>query len=511
MLLIDPTSCGACGHACEPGEICDEGLCFDPEAAPSSVVGPSQYTIDPSILIDAAGATCATNNEAHAAQSQPNADTDLYVAYQRSGGSDLGLNNWGTAWNSWDNNLHYPSVATNYFTLGDPWATVSPSQSLSYVSYLASDDGGATKCVGIGATSGTNLDNSIWTYPVTCIDPAVTNSDGPAIYWDRNTSDDLWAVETRGGNQVVLSALTDCNSGQPGGANCPVMWTQTMTNNAVGHATVSVSTCGDPNLAVVAYRENDDDIWLAMQYSMEVAPILAPIYFKLDDLPFEQSSDCANAIGCTTNSQVPKCSNICGSDCGPAGCWAINPKPQVVARYDTTTSKCYAYVVYSYSAGPATDGETYFKTRMKIVDLTNVSYLSPPVVVKTYDSHTAATVGNDFSGMVSARPSGSRNVGFFWYRQVGGDPCNTIIQGKINAAGGLASMTLVNVTTNGFKSINTSFTGGMGHYITAIENGISGGYLYPTWAVPNGRANANCTMCQGSPYQIRIAGTRVLP
>jgi hypothetical protein len=515
-LATDPQNCGQCGHACAPGMICAQGLCGGPP--PRAVHDPSFV---PPFEIDGLGATslCVTAREGYperpanygtATFDMPFASATLPNSY-----------NWASSYNTWNSRLTYP-IPSGYSGQGDAWATTSGYTGLEYVSQI--ENGSSTSCIGIAATSATNLASGIWTYQLRCATaehPGPGSADGPSIHYDLGATA-LYATETDFSTTpatIRLHIYGNCGAGQPSqfGGPCPestlpiavATVNGNSSTNAAPHATVTVNPCTHD--AIVAYRDDSNQINLRF-YNVNGNAVSSLVVNP--SAPLAQTTACATD-GCSDNTfRVPRCvrgGGMCTSnDCGEQpGCARLASKVHVATKYDSTYGACYAYVAYDASETTG-DGQTHLRAHLSIVDMTS----EPGAYVITNFSSTSfdGVADNDFGSIVTANEF-NRNVGWFYYHQINGNACNTTFTGATSTNLGFpGGMTALGPISGPFPTMHFFGIHGIGDYIGIIKRGLPGGYLFPTWAEPVA-TSATCVQCGSSmqQYSLAIKGTQLTP
>jgi len=498
----DERHCGACGNECRRGEDCVLGVCGGADIVIES--------FDPPVQVSGGNPAtdCNPAFEFYPEDAKTSGDANHYGAYFGS----ANYYNWASAWNGWSASRLTPAVAAGYTLSSDPWASSGPHNGLEYVSYILKNNASGNYCIGIGATQPNDLDNNVWDYPVSCANPLDADlDDGPAIHYN-DQGDDLWAVanEFAGGanvcgagsgtREICLYGFNDCEIGQPGGAACALTSTTIVGEDGVSHPAVAHHE-GNSH-AIVSYRSSAGDV---MMKFYNTSGTLTKSFTVRSGVVLTAIDDCENA-GCGTGT-VPKCTGQCGADCGAAaGCWTLFTRVHVVTS-DDGAGNIYAFIAYDEECGPGPDGEQHTKANLHVIDITNEN---APVEEAWYRSSSCgASNHNDFLATPAANRFG-KNVGRFFYRQRESAPCDTIFTGSVDANLALASITFQGTISGPFPSMRFASTSGMSHYTGAIQGGLPGGYLFPTWAEPVA-TSVVCRSCQGTQYNLRYKGTRVIP
>jgi hypothetical protein len=489
-LGTDRKNCGACGTRCDPGVECFGGACgVDPVPMLSFNTGIGVSGYDPN--------TCSRAYEGYPERSL-NSPGTLFAA-------SIGT---ATTFNFTNDPLNWPATRRNvqfgrgYTSGGDPWATTSGASGLEYVSFRTLEVATGFGCLGIGSTTNANMGGT-WDFPVTCINNVMVADDGPAIHYDQGGTA-LWATAPRasGWNALVYS-FPNCQYGVVGGPACPpgpmLQW-PVVLDSINGHSNVVVNPC--THNAIVAYRQSGgadaDSIKLNF---LSTSQGLVRSFIIDTNVPWNSTNankQCAGGFDCTSGN-VCKCGGS-GSDCSADSynCLKTIPRVHAAVRYDDQTDRCYGYFTYDYAMNVT---PKRYGSKLKIVDITNESALS---IVRS--RVTSVPAGAQTWGAVPAVAEFASNAGWFFYYD-DGTHCGTTFAGLVSSNLWLDNATWVTLT-GAFPTIGGKST--LGDYIGTIKRGLGDDRLFPTWsqAVP---AQNGCIACQGSHYNTRVMGARVLP
>lgn len=252
-LSNDSSHCGSCTTRCAKGTSCTAGAC-------GLSISPL-FTVDTPIEIDGASAatTCSEATEAYPEYSTNTGTAAFFMPFQFKGSPSLpeAPYNWGSAWNAWATPYSAVTIPAGGVAGSDSWATTSGYSGLEYVSRIFQPSATGGSCIGIAATSATNLASAVWSYPLKCSTAAhAGTADGPSIIADLGSSA-LYAVENNAylaTNTIQLDIFKDCRAGQPGvDAACARTTSDlAVVGSTKSHATVTVNPCTHD--AIVAYR-----------------------------------------------------------------------------------------------------------------------------------------------------------------------------------------------------------------------------------------------------------------
>lgn len=496
-LEASTSNCGSCGHQCAAaGAACTGGTCSDEVAVLGSFAGPIQITGGSPTT------TCIGGNEAVPEYSLTAGDADFAVAYNPQADPQGSEANWADAWPSaWGGGCNVP-VATAYSIRGDPWTTTSGGTGLFYFSYLLnnpSPPGGNS--IGIAATTPNNLDVCAFTFPATSINPSVTTSDGPAIYFDPAAAN-LWVAEYRIGVGFLLYLLSPCNFGQPGSSGCPIKsgFPVTFATATAGHPNVIVNPC--TGHAIVPYHDNGWDVRIRFYTATGSA---VGSNFLVDALPPGGANTNCNGSSCAGVGTICKCTGVNSGDCGSNGCMRMWNRVHASVKVNGT--QCLLALSYE-SPETASDGNLYEKGHWSIVNITNES---APSLITTRDSSASSFVRNEFEPTVSFNAY-TNGFGFFFYRQANNNPCTTQFLGYTNVNLGQGAVTYAGPFTPNFPTMRFATALGLGDYVEIVRRGLPGGYLFPSWNEPVAlNPGLFCRACQGVEYSNRAMAARVTP
>jgi hypothetical protein len=312
-------------------------------------------------------------------------------------------------------------------------------------------------------------------------------------------------------DQLELFIFRNCGVGQPGYASCPPnAGAIVATGNHFGLPTVAVNPC--THHAVVAYRTDYDgpSPRVRLQFYDPLGNVTGS-FSPNANYPPSTADGCYDHGGCPgDDGNVPRCGAHCGTDCGGSGCLRLANRPTVVTKYDSGSAQCYAYLAFDFrcgSTGP--DGDHHVKSRLLVVNITDES---APYQANMWQSSSCANSNNNEFMAVPAVNDYTSNVGYFFYRQNGGNPCTTLYTGRVSSNLGLDSGTQLSALSGTFPSIR-AVASGMGDYTGALNRGLGGGYLFPVWAQPVAitAPGVTCTSCQTTEYSLAIMGARVRP
>lgn len=271
------------------------------------------------------------------------------------------------------------------------------------------------------------------------------------------------------------------------------------------HANIVINPCTHHPL--VLYRETDgggvDSVRVRALDTMTGDDLVPTDKTEIDTVKFDRNTKCGDSAGCPSGSKICKCGGADAADCsadGVGGCVDIAGRVHGAAvRFSGGT--CLLYAAYDYSA-VASDGETYMKSKMKIIFLDG----DTPVKIGEVISSEDDVPQNEWSGVALADQFTGR-AGFFFYRQVDGDACDTRYIGKLSQNG--LSFTDEEEISDTFPTIKFNAGGGMGHYVEGTRF-TEPGVLFPSWSQPVETA-VPCQACLVQDYSMVVMGSKVSP
>ena len=512
-LANDPTNCGSCGVVCENMESCIAGRCLSAAVLrEASWIGAAEQVSGGN-----PEATCRVDGELAPQKSltAPHAIT-MFAGYARVS-NDNSAFTYAIPLTPWSGVVGGGILAPLGWTkAGDNWTTSSPNNGYEYLTSMLMNTTAGTPYVGIAASLGGDIASSVWTNNFTPVEPSVDHKvDGPTACFDQGGTD-LWIAAVDGHSNAVdpqpgvdAYLFRNC-TGVPNSAGCLLTKRKRVYGTYDGHATVTVQP--STHSAIIGHREGGS-IWLHIMehdfpYTVHQHPVSEPT---------TATTACTDA-GCFAGGTVPQCGGTCGAACGGTvpsptnGCMRTVRRVNVSAKCDTSTGRCYAYVAFDQACGPESDGGLHVKARLTIVDVTDEAH--PFNVASWISSACGSSTNNDFYSNVVADYY-THNVGWFWYRQTGGDGCNTDYRGATDTSLGLTTMAGTGrISLSAFKTVLFRGWRGLGDY-TAIEpHGLGGGFIFPTWAQSvqlTGNSPPNCSPCQSKQYSDAVFGALVIP
>jgi hypothetical protein len=421
--------------------------------------------------------------------------------------------NSASDWNTWSQTYRYTVPAVSGYTTarGDAWATSSPQNLLEYVSTIAVRNSDNYYCLGVGSTTVANLPSNTWSpspaSPVTCIrTPNPGLSDGPAIHFTTGLTSALYAVE-KYGSTFNLFILSPCFAAPPGSTNCPVKYSLGVSvTGLLNHPTVVENPC--THNAIVAYRRSTGEVMLKF-FDQANGSTINTYTVRTGQL-MQANDNCSGTGGCPGgNNTICKCMGPVSADCGGSGCMRTAYKVHVSTKVDYNGT-CYAYLAYD-SSNTASDGHTYFKSKLDVVDITSDT---APNLLKGWISYATSSTNNTFQSTSTGSTDMAGGVGWFWYNQRSGNACDTIYEGATDANFAITNTSYTGTIDGPFKTVLTGGTDGLGDYVGIIKRGLAGGSLFPSWSRPVYEPvmfNPPCLTCQSSPYRVVINGAEVTP
>jgi hypothetical protein len=507
---VDITSseqhCGRCNFNCSATELCTAGVC-------GGDVNPPGIEVDPPVLVsgDSPDATCNLANETKPEHSinWVGGGISYFAGVQvdQQAGDNQGYYNWADNAGVWTSAQHL--VTTDLESFGDPWTTTHGGTGLEYAAYIGivPDPMASTWCAMVASTTPDLLAADTWISPAHCVSspPSGVRHDGGTVYADLGAQT-LYVSYTRiqGGDAFEFLRFWPCLGPVVGDADeCPLDWVGNsgMVAAIQDHTNVVVNPCTHHPIGL--FRTNS-----AAWYSIfdTNGNELQAVAFDTDAAHAGNTSCGPLGTACPSGGEICLCGGIEG-ECGDAeGCWNLTRRVHAATRYEPADQTCRMYLAYERSA-QASDGETYMKARLRVFDITdesNIVEIGSPV-----DSAPDGDAHNDFGATTSANfftPS----VGFFFYRQEGGDPCTTVFRGLVSADGGDSFAAIPQPLSTPFPSIRSNFTDGLGHYVEAPRFTEPAGWLFPTWS-QSILTVAECTPCLGQQYSVGTFGARVRP
>jgi len=509
-LATDDDHCGRCNDACGGGVTCTGGRC-GASFEQGSVV-------EPPVVISGGtpAATCMIANETKPERSM-NAmpgGVEYFAATQVADPEDRGRHSFASADFTWTTQQGQAPSSVEVEIVGDPWATTHGGTGQEYLSYLASIDTseGHRYCTAVASASAKDLRAGPWVQEASCIEPdQAFVTDGPAMLADPGS----WSIylayvavpTTVGPRNVQLTRFAPCGPGAVGDRrDCPLDWKRTPSNLwglPDGHANVVVNPC--TGHAIVLGRTAS-----YVRYAVFDGTGHELAASDVDrDASFERNTACGGGISCETGFPGPERGHICHcgmaqADCGQTpGCWDLERRVHAAVRVQPS-QQCTLLLSYDRSA-KADDGETYMKSRLRVLDVTDDAF----VEVATFDSSPSSAPWNDFNATVTSdRFSGA--AGMFFYRQDDGDPCTTTLRGIVSRDGG-RTFEDTPVLSGPFPTMRFTFTDGMGHYVEASQF-TEPGWLVPSWSQPLPISSGEpCVSCQGIEHSLVTMAARVRP
>ena len=122
------------------------------------------------------------------------------------------------------------------------------------------------------------------------------------------------------------------------------------------------------------------------------------------------------------------------------------------------------------------------------------------------DSSAPGDPHRDILATVAADPVAG-GLGLFFYRQQGGDPCQTTFRGRTGRPGGPYGDT--GPLAGPFPALAEPGTGSLGHYVKGARRSRPGTLLV-SWAQPVATA-APCLSCQGQDWSVAVLAAEVVP
>lgn len=516
-IRIDDSHCGRCKSECQVGG-CANGVCGG--LLPSANVGAPEL-----LSGDDPVSECMFRNEGKPEESINYAADGIssFIAFQSdqalpgSNFSDL-----SSVWTSTPQSI----PLLNGGVSDDPWTTTHGGTGLEYAVFIGTDDDG-NPCVKIAATDAESLAAGIWTHPLTCAnsnsdDPDSFINDGPMIVSDLGDdaiyiayADIRFDVVLGSVRNVVLRRYAPC-SGVPlndGSENCPFDWERRIEQKSVGtqtneHVNVVVNPCTHNPL--VLYRRpksaNLPEDILLQAYDASTGEKLTAEPIVLDQgVPFEKNTDCGGNE-CPSDFEICTCGGVMSDTCTSSGtgCMDLAARVHGVATM-TPDGVCRMVIAYDFSVS-IEDGmmttRKFMKSRMKSFTLSGDS----PKEAFTLNSSDPSTSFNDFNGTV-LHDYFSKRTGFFFYRQMNNNACDTRYMGWVSS-NGINGFELIQVS-DPFPSIRFDFTDGLGHYVEGARF-TEPGVLFPSWSQPIQTAPP-CQECMGMDFSLAVMGARISP
>jgi hypothetical protein len=362
-----------------------------------------------------------------------------------------------------------------------------------------------------------------------CANPAhgtFAADDGPSIYYDAGGTD-LYAAsadsDPRGGcadgsaqcNRLYI--FRNCNAGQPGGASCPLTSTVGLRLGSPSNHPV-VRTNPATHNAMVAYKDSSNMIRLAFYTPTGT---LVKDFVAGGPYPAGPVSDCTSS-GCENDSSVspyvPKCgpnadgtggctTADCGVDVdGHGRCMRMADKVNLATRF---VGMSYAYLTWNYTCPTASpDGRKHMKQYLRIFDVTTES---APVQVKNLVSGTcAASNDTDFESTFVAS-SIANAYAWGYYKQLGGNPCDTRFYVAASTSATIASWTGAWYADSFGKTILGLNTVGLTDYIGGTETATTAKPIFFAYARPVAGTSGTCVSCKGTQYGVALYGVKVTP
>lgn len=149
-----------------------------------------------------------------------------------------------------------------------------------------------------------------------------------------------------------------------------------------------------------------------------------------------------------------------------------------------------------------------WKARLKIFDITDESLAPDLPVIAIVDSSPESSPDNDFGASVVVDYF-TESVGLFFYRQEGGDPCETTYRGRIRSSDS-DEFVLTAALSGSFPSLRAPGVDGLGHYVAGATFNEPG-RLLPSWSQPV-NTMVECTKCdQDQNWSVAVFTAGVRP
>lgn len=508
-MATDSGHCGACDNRCRGRSTCLAGACTS--GTEPLGPGPLAPTVDWVGQISGGdpATVCSVDTEGYPERCLTGGGARMTLSH---GNDDF---NWADSAYNWSAArttipVRSPASAAcgcsgscNCALVGDAWATTSGGTGLEYLSMMMRRSSDGQKFIAIAATEPSNIDDNVWTFPATYI-PQSADTDGPAMHFDPAGSR-LWLADRPNSTFAFrLFLFYPCGYGQPGSSACPLASgfpVNVVASGINGHANVIANPC--TGHAIALWNEPDPSLTMG-DYRIRIAfyntsGVEVGTRFTIaNGLRWDNNTSC----GCGGTGHLCKC-----DACGDAGCMRVFPRVHASVKY-LPGGECRLIVAYD-STGTASDTHSYEKANFALID---ISPESAPSVLLRRRSSMYWFPRNEFEGTVSLNQY-TNGCGFFYYRQLGGDPCTTQYLGQVNTNLCQDPRTFVGPFTPNFRTIRFSNVAGLGDYVGIVRAGLSSGVLFPSWSEPIATSDTGCltTCSDGTRYSMRVMGARITP
>jgi hypothetical protein len=419
-----------------------------------------------------------------------------------------------TDWNAWPNGATSPQTiypSGSYSGGVDWWSATSGATGFDYLSTVLHDTSTQQLCFAIGAATPANRAANTWDYPLRCVTGSFDNGDGPSIAFDPSGGSTLWAAQEGPGQGAQMFIFPTCTS-VPTAPGC-ALGSTIAVSTAVGHPVVATDPCTHDG--ILAYRDTSSAIHLTF-YAQSGAVVqdlvTRPAPNNIENEPEDPTSAC---VGDPAGGLVPHCGQTAAPECDEPGqrgqqfgCLYQVSKVQVATQ--TVGGKCYAYVGYDSSHASKTDGRTYMRATLDVVDITAPGSASLLFGYRDADEFaTYSSFGTVTAAADTPTPSNAMPAGWFFYTEFNNEPCTSGFQAvvSIDQFGSLNTMTEVSMTPTSFPIARFAPLGN--DYLGTIKRGLPQGMLYPTWFQPIPMTSGSCVSCGAQQLSATVMATRL--
>jgi len=390
--------------------------------------------------------------------------------------------------------------------IGDAWSGTHGGTGREYASFFNS------VCVSVAATTSALLKMNTWDIAAECVHPSVApaRADGPALQPDLGAHA-IYITYAEVGTilrPAVLLRYAPClGMGVPrfdDSLNCPFEWGR-RDGNMDRHSNVVVNPC--THHPILLYRRDPIDFGLIDGTIFDTKSNIVTRLVIDESAPIVPNSNCGG-VSCDAFGDVCRCNgntNDCREPGARSPCLDLAPRVHAATRYEPETGQCLMYVAYDYSR--TVDGDSFIKSRMKVFDITDEANVAELRLIESTDPGAKEQAFNDFNATVLVDFFSPR-VGFFFYRQEGGEPCTTSYRGTISSDDAISRQEII-LSASSFPSVAFNFADGLGHYVEGSDF-TRPHRLFPVWSQPL-IVQEPCVSCMGQNFSLVSMGSEVTP